>query len=196
MDCSSAPFTFFRALQLTVLEILCPLLIFLTLGTSNRSNGRPLHFFAQAVTYLMNVSTLHLFKLTGFPSMFCHLLSLTPDLLLCSRLQQPDKQNAHTSYIQTSTTYTSSTNTHTTYTHCKHCLCTMHCTKASPCHHFTGTGILLEVACSEDTLAHTTFKCFASYLPLSNALVLRLLFPQAPSLPFALVPVCKESGLV
>ena len=137
-----------------------------------------------------------IFKLTGFPSMFCHPLSLTPDLLRRSRLEQPDKKHAHTMYIQTSTTYTSSTNTHTTNTHCKHCLLTMDCTKASPCHHFTATARLLEVACREDILVHTTFKCFASYLPLSNALVLHSLFPQAPSLPFALVPVCCHSGLV
>ena len=154
-------------------------------------------------TYTSKISMAHyvlIFKLTGFPSMFCHLLSLTPDLLLCSRRQQPDKQKTHThcTYRQAQPIPHPQTHTHThaTNTHCKHCLCTMECTKASPCHHFTGTGILLEVACSEDTLVHTTFKCFASYLPLSNALVLRLLFPQAPSLPFALVPVCQESGLV
>ena len=107
MDCSSAPFTFFRALHWTMLATFCPLLIFLTLGRSKRSNGstyKPL--FGFGVKDFMNVSTMHLhkqtmahyvliFKLTGFPSMFCHHLSFAPALLRRSRLEQPDKKITH-----------------------------------------------------------------------------------------------------
>ena len=109
MDCSSAPFTFFRALHWTMLATFCPLLIFLTLGRSKRSNGstyKPL--FGFGVKDFMNVSTMHLhkqtmahyvliFKLTGFPSMFCHHLSFAPALLRRSRLEQPDNKS-HTVY--------------------------------------------------------------------------------------------------
>ena len=57
-----------------------------------------------------------LFKLTGFPSMFCHLLSLTPDLLLCSRLQQPDKKRTHIVHTDKHNLYLIHKNTHYQYT--------------------------------------------------------------------------------